>query len=347
MKKSLIALAVASAVAAPAFAATSNVDVYGTVRMSVENVDAPAGDTFTITDRVSRIGFKGSEDLGGGLKAIWQIEQQINATGSPLSDTNAITATSVSSGGITTTTTGTHPAGAFGGAGMRNTFVGLSGGFGTALIGRHDAPYKLGGSADLFGDTAADAQQSRGIIGSGNFDLRVNGTIAYVSPTWSGFHFAVATVPGETAIADGLMDAYSLVGVYANGPLKATLSYQMHDKDILAAAADESAWKANVGYKMGDLSFGATYEKQDNVAGTAGRDKDAWLVSAAYAMGPITLKAQFGDRDDDVAANDLERWTIGADYALSKRTGVYALYNADDANGVDTDTFSVGINHSF
>jgi predicted porin len=294
--------------------------------MSVDSVDTAvaANDNFRVTDRVSRIGFKGSEDLGGGLKAIWQIEQQMDAAAAPLV------------GGA-----------AFGGSGLRNTFVGVSGGFGTALIGRHDAPYKLGGSADLFGDTAADAQQSRGIIGSGNFDLRVNGTIAYVSPTWSGFHFAVATVPGETAIADGLMDAYSLVGVYANGPLKATLSYQMHDKDILAAAADESAWKANVGYKMGDLSFGATYEKQDNVAGTAGRDKDAWLVSAAYAMGPITLKAQFGDRDDDVNANDLDRWTIGADYALSKRTGVYALYNADDANGVDTDTFSVGINHSF
>jgi predicted porin len=329
MKKTLIALAVASAVAAPvAFAATSNVDVYGTVRMSVDSVDTAvaANDNFRVTDRVSRIGFKGSEDLGGGLKAIWQIEQQMDAAAAPLV------------GGA-----------AFGGSGLRNTFVGVSGGFGTALVGRHDAPYKLGGSADLFGDTAADSQSggAGGIIGNGNFDLRVSGTIAYVSPTWSGFHFAVATVPGETAIADGLMDAYSLVGVYANGPLKATLSYQMHDKDILAAAADESAWKANVGYKMGDLSFGATYEKQDNVAGTAGRDKDAWLVSAAYAMGPITLKAQFGDRDDDVNANDLDRWTIGADYALSKRTGVYALYNADDANGVDTDTFSVGINHSF
>ncbi len=327
MKKSLIALAVAGVVAAPAFAATSNVDVYGTIRMSVDSVssDTAALEHWNVVDRVSRIGFKGSEDLGGGMKAIWQIEHQLNSVNAPLTGTDS----------------------AIGISNSRNTFVGLAGGFGTVLVGRHDAPYKLGGSADLFADTAADAQGSTGIIGSGNFDLRVSGTIAYVSPTFSGFHFAAAIVPGETAAADGLMDAYSLAAVYANGPLNASLSYQDHSNDILAAVADESAWKVNVGYTMGDLKLGATYENQDNVSGTSGRDRDAWMVSAAYAMGPITLKAQYGDRDDDLAASDLTRWTIGADYNLSKRTAVYALYNSDDANSVDTDTWSFGINHSF
>lgn len=323
MKKSLIALAVAGAFAAPAFAATSNVDVYGQVRMSVDSVDSDiaANEMWSVNDRVSRIGFKGSEDLGGGMKAVWQIEQQLNSVGTPLATDSA-----------------------FGNSSTRNTFVGLAGGFGTVLVGRHDTPYKLGGSADLFADTVADAQNGGGIIGSNNFDLRVAGTIAYVSPTFSGFHVAAAIVPGEAGAtpADGLMDAYSLVGVYANGPLAATLAFENHD-DIV----DESAWKANVSYTMGDLKLGATYEKQSDVLGTNGRDKDAWMVSAAYAMGPITLKAQYGDRDDDVNTNDLERWTIGADYNLSKRTAVYALYNDNDANGVDTETFSIGINHSF
>jgi len=60
---------------------------------------------------------------------------------------------------------------------------------------RHDTPYKLAGSADVFVDTAADAQDTAGIIGSGGFDTRAANTIAYISPDFSGFHFAAATVP--------------------------------------------------------------------------------------------------------------------------------------------------------
>lgn len=322
MKKSLIALAVAGVVAAPAFAATSNVDVYGTVRMSVDFLDSDTAnnDEVRVSDRVSRIGFKGSEDLGGGMKAIWQIEQQIEVAGT-----------------WNDTTTGF-------GATARNTFVGLAGGFGTVIVGRHDAPYKLGGSADLFADTAADAQSSTGIIGTsgaGSFDLRAAGTVAYVSPTFSGLHFAVALVPGEGNAGgpQDLADAYSMTAVYANGPLNASLSYQNHDE-----IADESAWKVNVGYTMGDLKLGATYEDQDLVGAN---DRDAWLVSAAYTMGPIVMKAQYGDRETDGAGGDLTRWTIGADYNLSKRTAVYALYNSDDMGATDEKTFSLGINHSF
>ena len=109
MKKSLIALAVAGTIAAPAaFAATANVDIYGIMNIAIQDTDANNVD-LDVVDNVSRIGFKGSEDLGGGLKAIWQIEQGLNAS--------------------------TADQTAFGGKGLRNTFVGLSGGFGTALIG--------------------------------------------------------------------------------------------------------------------------------------------------------------------------------------------------------------------
>jgi len=329
MKKSLIALAVAGAFAAPAFAASSNVDIYGKLRMSVDYIDSDLNSAavWKINDQVSRIGVKGSEDLGGGMKAVWQIEQQLNAVNAPMTSAD----------------------GAFGGGTMRNTFVGLSGGFGTVLVGRHDTPYKLGGSADVFVDTAADAQNANGIIGSGNFDLRVSGTVAYVSPDFSGFHFAVATVPGEATTAagtgspaaNGFADAYSVVGVYNNGPLNASLAYEDHN-DI----KDESAWKANIGYAFGDLKVGATYEDQSDVDG-AGKGRTAWLVSAVYGMGPISLMAQYGDRNADVDANDLTRWTVGVGYALSKRTNTYFAYNSDDANGKNTDTFTLGINHDF
>lgn len=318
MKKSLIALAVAGVVSAPAFAATANVDVYGAVRMSVDRTDTDGvGSEWQIEDRVSRIGFKGAEDLGGGLKAIWQIEQGITVD---------------------------SDAGAFGGAGLRNTFVGLSGGFGTVLLGRHDTPYKLAGSADLFGDTIADSQGTSGIIGYGGFDTRASNTVAYVSPTVSGFHAAVAVVPGEAAgtAADGLADAYSAAAIYVNGPLKATLGYENYDN-----IADNNAWKANVGYVLGSLKLGGTYEKQSRAA--ANSDATNYLVSAAFGMGNITLMAQYGDRDSDTNANDKTRWVVGAGYAFSKRTDAYLAYMNDD-NGdttADADGFTLGLNHSF
>lgn len=367
MKKSLIALAVAGAFAAPAFAASSNVDIYGTIRLSVDHVNAGDlngngnNDGWAINDQTSRIGFKGTEDLGGGLKAVWQIEQEITTAG----------------------------AAAMGGANLRNTFVGLSGGFGTALIGRHDTPYKLVGSSDLFGDTAADSQRDQtGIIGRNGFDNRAANTVAYVSPDFSGFHFAAAVIPGEENIggagaaagvandAQGLMDAYSLAGIYKNGPLNLGVGYErfgakMNPAGAAATDATKDAWKLNAGYAFGDIKVGYTYEKSaDQYANTAANpqaDDTAHLVSVAYGMGPITLAAQYGKFNDKANgtaltggedANKMSRWTVGVIYSMSKRTNVYAAYDADSyksanestQNGVarrDAKIWTFGLNHSF
>ncbi|MFZ5483337.1 MAG: porin [Pseudomonadota bacterium] len=306
MKKSLIALAVAGVVAAPAaFAATGNVDVYGKLRVSLSSID---GD-WELGDQVSRIGFKGTEDLGGGLKAVWQIESGVGGNGM--------------TGGVGTASIAS-----------RNTFVGLAGGFGTVVMGRHDTPYKMAGSADLFGDTLADAQNNGGIIGAGNFDLRVDRALAYISPDFSGFHVAAAVVPG-IAGDNELTDAYSVAAMYKNGPLNASLGYEDHNN-----LADEDAWKVNVGYAMGDLKLGATYESQEY----AGNDNDNWLVSAAYGMGPITLAAQYGDTE----TNDFKQWTLGMIYAMSKRTSAALAYsNIDFDGGDDIDAFTVQLNHDF
>ncbi len=362
MKKSLIALAVAGTFAAPAFAASSNVDVYGTLRYSLDHVNSQAAnaDKWTINDQTSRFGIKGSEDLGGGLKAVWQVEQQISSATGPL-DNFSGSAVNTTTGKFTTNDT------AFGGAGLRNTFVGIAGGFGTVIIGRHDTPYKLGGSADVFADTSADSQKNgTGIIGRNGFDNRVSGTVAYVSPEWSGFHFAVATVPGEGAAgvntARGLSDAYSLVAVYANGPLKATLGHEKFSDKILGGTNDAKATKFNIAYKIGDIGLGYTYERSDDGATAAAKTDNAHLASVTYGMGPITLAAQYGQFNNKEANttgtgglgayaagnDDLKRWTLGAIYNLSKRTNVYAAYNSDNysANS-DVKVITMGVNTSF
>jgi predicted porin len=301
MKKSLIALAVAGTFIAPAaFAATANVDVYGRLNISIE--DNNGNDvTPQVTDRQSFIGFKGSEDLGGGLKAIWQIESTISPGNSD------------GVGGATL-------------AG-RNSFVGLSGGFGTVLAGRHDTPYKLStGRLDPFSDTVADYNGDGGALGVGGkspytqlvhatHDHRSNNAVAYISPNFSGFTLAAAVVmtnSNNTAgdnDANKSFDAVSLSGSYANGPLFLTLAYQNVEDLVTGAGAGQveetPAWKFGAGYSFGDAKVGFVYEdvEGDNAAGAKILDRKSWLINGVYGMGPIALKAQYGRVDDKTAAD--------------------------------------------
>lgn len=341
MKKSLIALAVAGAFAAPAFAATSNVDIYGVMSVAVQDTNA-VNSELQVTDNVSKFGFKGSEDLGGGLKALWQIESQLNGGGND----------------------GLDGAGTVGG---RNTFIGLAGGFGTFVMGRHDTPYKLGtGSLDIFADNIGDYNgrltgAAANVIDPVNatHDHRSGNAIAYISPTVGGFHAAVAVVAGNDAAAfdnnNKTFDAYSLTGVYANGPLFGSLSYQ-NVVDAGAGAGNQSskAWKVGLGYTFGDAKVGFVYEDINNDAGAvvnSGIDRSSWLINGAYNMGPIALKAQYGKiKDFNVAGVDPTKWDLGVDYALSKRTTAYVVYTSTDADSAgtkDLDGFNIGMKHSF
>lgn len=333
MKKSLIALAAAGMFAPAAFAATANVDVYGIVSMAIEDTDASGVDV-AVVDRVSRIGFKGSEDLGNGLKAIWQIEQQISATGNTCVG-GTLTCSYPSS---------LNSAGAFGGATLRNTFVGLAGDFGVFVMGRHDTPYKLGtGSLDIFADTLGDYN---GVAGGVDLvdsvqDYRSPQAIAYISPTWSGFHFAVATVATNTVgnLDNGdSFDAFSATAVYVNGPLFLSGSYQTVE------LVDSTAWKLGAGYTFGDLKVGAIYENVDYNAILSG-ERDSWLVNAAYTMGPVVLKAEYGQVD--YGSTDADAWVVGVDYNLSKRTTAYALYANSDNGSSDVSGWALGLKHSF
>ena len=162
--------------------------------------------------RASRLGVKGSEDLGNGLKAIYQIELGINF------DTN----NNVVSNSDTIS--------------YRNTFVGLAGDWGTFLMGRHDSPMKIStGKLDLFADTMADYN---GTIGFNDF--RFDQAVAYISPNWSGLQFAGAIVPGGAATAgagqnwndDGIAEGYSLALIYSNGPFYASAAYESVSEEM-------------------------------------------------------------------------------------------------------------------
>jgi len=357
MKKSLIALAIASAVSAPAFAATSNVDIYGKLNFSVnflfdQTEDNPATlstneavSDIQFTSNSSRIGFKGSEDLGGGLSAIWQIESSLN-----IDEGNGNWAS-------------------------RNTFLGLKGDWGTVLGGKHDTPLKLVGRAvDLFGDGIAD---SRNVLGGGS-DTRASNVVAYISPNFSGFNVIAAYVtdfPGNTTTAPDAddKDVYNLNATYSNGPLYLGAAYG--DGNGHEAAGLGSHWRLAAGYTFGNFKVVGQYDSlEDDATGGQNGDFDGWMLGASYTMGAMVFKGNYmmGEYDGTNGAEP-EQWTVGMDYNLSKRTSVYALYVAgeefapfngspsglgsgagisDVANSCatcdgDVSAFSVGIVHSF
>lgn len=373
MQKKLIALAVAGVFAAPAFAATANIDFYGQVNLSMERVD-DGDDTWMrmVTNNNSFFGLKGNEDLGGGLSAVWQLETNVNFDGNQSNASD--------SGNI---------------FGTRNTFVGLkSKSFGTVVAGVHDTPYKMStGPLDLFVGTLGDyngimGNQTGGDTGfyasnpSAVFDLRTANTILYTSPDFSGFNFKAAYVLGHEGNDSGLSTSkiYSLSGTYANGPLFLTAAYEKHNGMGTASCNpgatclgrdtdgyDRKAWKIGAGYKIGAFKIGAAYESMDDNYGYQGHN--SWMVNGAYTMGAMTLKAEYlraGDNDawDDSGAN---MWALGMDYAMSKRTTLqltYAKMNNDDEagyslgqgpqvapytpyDGEDPSGFSLGIRHSF
>lgn len=337
MKKSLIALAVAGVVSAPAYAATANVDVYGLLNVAVSLVnDQPSNiSDMQVSSFGSRVGLKGSEDLGGGLKAIWQVESSINPD---------------------------EQTGSWAG---RNSFVGLSGGFGTFLGGNHDTPLKLvGRKLDLFGDTIGD---SRNVMGGGS-DTRTRNTLAYLTPNFSGFGIAAAyttdlvSAAGTTGDLDN-RDAWNLNGTYENGPLYLGLAYG--DGDGHEAVGKGAHWRAGAGFTMGDFKVVGQYDKLDADGPTPDPrgDYDAWMLGASFTMGAMVFKANYMDGDFD-SGSDPKQWTVGMDYNLSKRTRGYLLYTDGEyvtlgggaggsdqigsgKSGGDISGFSLGVVHSF
>ncbi len=332
MKKSLIALAVLAASPA-AFAATSNVEVGGQIRIAASK--ANNGGKLTLSDQASRLNISGTEDLGGGLKAFYHAEWNVDAADG--AETTASSAPTTTDGPFTT----------------RQTYVGVQGAFGKVLAGKAYAPYKLIGSASVFEDTAADSQGD--IVGTGH-DSAYNQALAYISPDFANTHIAVAvTNNGTTSVA--ATDSVSAIIAYANGPLKVSYGHESQGDKTLGGAATTTdtgsvAQKLNVSYKLGDIGMAYTYEKIDNGAAHASADRKAQIASLTYGMGPVTLAAQYGNLNVDATDNgDIKRTTVGAIYALSKRTNMAVAYSSSKAytasTSTTTGTTTVQLNHSF
>lgn len=365
MQKKLIALAIASAFSAPAFADNANFTFYGTADVSYDSINTGNGTTTAngatavtgvtkqvVSSNVSKFGFKGSEDLGDGLAAIWQIEQQINIDG---------------------TANGTFA--------TRNTFAGLkSDSIGTVLLGKHDTPYKISTRRlDVFGDNIADNRSLMGNKSAAGFELRSNDVLAYISPAMGGVTAAIATVNLTETQENSTQQknsALSLALMYDVAPFYGAVAYEKHKLDVTAIGANESATRVGFGFKPEGFELGVVYEKTtDNLgAGQVNLNgHNAVYVSGKMKMGMSAVKLAYtkagvlGEGAVQVADSGASQVSVGYDHGLSKRTTLYALYtrisNGKGANyefsqstaaatttsgfGTSPSAISLGMKHTF
>lgn len=364
MNKTLIAMAVAGLMAAP-MAAQADATIYGKIHTSIDfgdndgtDVDPTATTPGTKASSTywqnnsSRIGFKGSEDLGGGLKAIWQFES------------NA----SFGSGNETW--------------GLRNSFVGLQGGWGTLVGGRHDTPMKTTGRKfDLFGDYVGDSRNlinGRDKAGNGSnvgFDLRPENVLVYKTPVFGGGWDITAAY----VLEDGTQDQ-SVLSANVNwktGNWYTSLAYETHgqgwNSDPLNNANDESLIRLGVKWTPGAWILTALYQTGSDADGVSGADGDAYGIGAGYKMGKNVIKAQYYTTSNDAPAGtvggvDATLMAVAWDYNFSKRTTGYIAYSTTDNDenvaystdggghggeigvaGVNADpsAFSLGVIHKF
>ena len=359
MNKKLIALAVAAAVAAPAAMADTSVTLYGQVKAGVESVKIQDGVSKTrVSDETSKIGFKGEEDLGSGLKAIWQVESRVRPDD-----------------------------GGQGTFASRNSFVGLGGGFGAVKLGRHDSPYKsltsgaLNVAFDGIGDQASGGYnptapgKGNGVFGQ--LDNRVNNVVLYESPNFAGFQGKAMYGTGENKTASTATtpelsntDVYAVSALYSQPMFDVGVAYEQ-DKNGTNGYSQLSGgkiegYKGYAALKLAGLYLGAGYEeiKANDKYAAKGKQK-GWLLSASYTIGAIVPFAQYGEVDDagDNSDTGSKQYTVGVKYDLSKRTYARALYtkldneanatrdlsvnNVGTVKGKDVSGFNVGIGHSF
>jgi predicted porin len=348
MKRKLLAVLVASALAAPvaAFAQASNVQIYGRANLGLDNYSATgstagaAADLKSrnrVFDTASRLGFRGSEDLGNGLKALFTIESGINLDTGNTNGQNGVANGSTA------------------GLASRDSFVGLEGGWGRVTFGRQSIFYSNGAVAQTSSNYAnAEIPWTKGnVFGRvAGPAARTSNTVAYNSPTWSSFNGTLSYAPNSEAAAAGANTDASIWGVTLRytGVVNAQWDYAINQ----AASGGANRLKIT-GNKFGigwpyspgaQISFIWTQNKNDDVAAAAGfsalHDKvkqSAWTLNWEHLFGNVQALAMYGKLNsargcgalngtaNGCAGTDATAYMVGVRYLLSKRTSAYLTYN--------------------
>jgi predicted porin len=346
----VIVAAIAGVVFSPTVMAQASnpVTLYGRLDVSFQSVRAPGGATplatrNRVTDAASRLGVRGTEDLGGGLRAWFQIESAV----------------SPDEGGAALAS--------------RNSAVGLQGSWGSFLLGRWDTPYKIGSiTADPWADVRLPAQLTT-IHDNANFDLRANNAVQYWTPNFQGLSARLHYSANEEKTATINPYLYSFGVTYNQGPIYLHFATEQHRNRTGSSATPVANFRERgnqiVGmYRAGkSLKVGLTYETIKKTT-WANQQKNV-LFNGTYTTGPHNILFMIGSsKDGRLNTSNLPNpkassWGLGYNYTLSKRTYVYADYASIKNNvssnkdfgsgnlgrGLDRDPrgFALGIQHNF
>jgi predicted porin len=376
MNKKLITRTIVSALVTPvaAFAQGTNVTIYGRLNVDFERVEAKdtsrsgPGNSLVaapaaispefdprnrVTSNASNIGFRGTEDLGGGLKAIFQCESSAtidNGTGTWCS---------------------------------RNSHVGLTAGWGTVFYGQWDTPFKIlnsprdawyytglaasngmigtpgfgvpgaptvSGTPGSFGTAAAAAAgPTVGAATNAAFDRRQGDSVQYWSPRWAGFSFRVGYSANEGKSADNAVpeinpDTGSASVTYSAGPLELGAGYERH-RDWFGlsslttragpggtagvTSSDDTGIKLTAGYRFGNTTINAIWERLEYE-----NDSNSATVNVGTIAVPVIVpRVEQYERDAIYISvlHPIGRWTIRASYAWADE-GECDLVGAGDCS---------------
>lgn len=358
MKKTLTAIAIFGAFSSLA-QAQSSVAVYGIVDAGIVReqggVNGSATNISSGIGSASRLGFRGTEDLGNGVSALFLLEAGYRL------DTGA----SDVSGSIFN----------------RQAYVGLKSGLGTLTLGRQYTPYYNAVSqvADPFG--AGYAGSAKNLMPTAGVNTRTSNAVVYASPVANGFSgelsYSLAEQGGNSIAGRQIGAALS----FGAGKLNARLAHNHRNNDVagLAGVQDRQIGRNTLlaaNYNFGIAKAYAAYGVNEGlnssplannsnpfggVAPVASLDSRDMLIGVQVPFGANALMASFIRKDDRTAFNqDADQWALGLTRSLSKRTSLYTSYgkiknkngagytvgNNSDVGSGDT-AYNAGIRHSF
>ena len=318
-KPSHLLLALLAVVGSSAAMAQSSVTLYGRVNTSVEHQKTGDATVNGLFNNSSRFGFKGVEDLGGGLKAGFVLESGFGSDDGS-SDARGFFA--------------------------RQSEVNLSGNFGMLRLGRFFAESYFA-TADYVSMHNHDTGSSADMLYA--YVMRDTNKIAYRTPNIGGFTLEAAVSPHEQT--SGGKHAFDLAANYNMGALGLGAGYSQLDD------AKQLALRAN--YTTGPFVIGGYYQRDENgVIANAGK-RDTVRISGAYMMGASEFHLNVGraGKYDNIANSAATQYTLAYNYNLSKRTKVYTYYTKVDnkvgasyatgVNGADFSSFALGVRHNF
>ncbi len=341
MKKSLVALAVAAAV--PAFAqAQTSIQLTGSVDVAVESLNKDANSSgksdLQINDGIwggSRVGIVGSEDLGNGLKAIFNLEYRARADTGRLANTDRFW--------------------------QGKSWVGLDGGFGTIKLGRQDTPMS---DVIELGDMTGQSwyYSSDGLAGIVD---KTDNLLVYSTPSLGGFKLqaaygageATANTPVNGAVAGAsdnlnkLNDMYAVSGIGEWGGFSVGVGYQSFDGGKINNLKRRNELAASIGMKLGDFGAGLGYGQSElkAQAGTSNKTKGFYGSLSYQVTDNGTAYLNYVRLDPQGDKNNQSGVGLTYAHGLSKRTFVYGAVGIgkNDANDDKPRRIALGIRHFF